>query len=304
MNFTTDIKRELIAKGVSGKTTERAALAAFLKTSGVVGVVDGKPAFFIVSETEKVAEFFTALFEAIFGETLAVSRAVVDRKRGRGKLLLEYTGERTEEILEALSLPLGELCDRSDEERLAYIVGAFLGGGSCILPSENGEKGTGYHLEFVFSEEIEAEEFCELLATFELLAKVALRGGGAIAYIKSKETISDFLSVVGAQKSLEKFSLFVEKRDEANRSNRAANCFSGNADKTAQASVRQVLSIRKLQKSEGWKNVDPSLKVTAKLRLDNPTMSLSELSERSGLSKSCLNHRIRKLLRLAEEEKD
>ena len=174
-----------------------------------------------------------------------------------------------------------------------------MGGGSCILPAEGGK--TGYHLEFVFPEKRTAEEFRGLLAEEELISKVVERSGAAVVYIKSKETISDFLSILGAESSLKKFSELVERRDEANRSNRAANCFSGNADKSATAAVRQVLAIRAIEREEGLENLETELKETARARLENPSLSLKELAEKLEISKSCLNHRMRKIEELASK---
>lgn len=179
----------------------------------------------------------------------------------------------------------------------AYIKGAFLGGGSCILPGKEGGK-TGYHLEFVFPARRAASDFRRLLEENDLLAKVVERKDTAVVYIKSKETISDFLSAIGAESALKKFAEFVEKRDEANRSNRAANCFSGNADKSASAAVRQVMAIRRLAEAAP-DSVDGELKETAEARLRWPSLSLQELADRLGVSKSCLNHRLRRLESLA-----
>ena len=156
-------------------------------------------------------------------------------------------------------------------------------------------------MEFVFSRMGEAEDFCRLLMDFELLAKTAERSASAMAYVKSKETVSDFLSIIGADKALGKFSRLVELRDEANRNNRAANCFSGNADKTVKASVRQVLCIEKLKEEGVLSTLEVSLQETARARIEHPTMSMSELCDYLGIGKSCLNHRLRKLQKLAEE---
>ena len=101
--------------------------------------------------------------------------------------------------------------------------------------------------------------------------------------------------MVGAANALKKFSHLVEKRDEANNSNRAANCFSGNADKSATAAVRQVLAIRAIEETSGLDSLETELKETAEARLNNPALSLKELAQRLGISKSCLNHRMRKI---------
>ena len=298
-------------RGIRSGAAKKAALSAFLRTSGILGVRDGAPAFFIVSETEKVAAYFTTVFEEVFGETLTTTHASVNRLSGRGKLVLEYLGDRTVEILKTLRLiakngeirtGISSLLLPDEEAELAYIKGAFLGGGSCTLPTEG--KGTGYHLEIVFPDKKTANDFCGLIAEQELIAHVVERGGSAVAYIKSKELISDFLSVIGAESSLKKFASFLEKRDESNRSNRAANCFSGNADKTATAAVKQVLAIRAFKKTKDFKSLSSELKELAELRLENPTLSLQELADKLQVSKSCLNHRMRRLLLLAEKTTD
>jgi DNA-binding protein WhiA len=120
-------------------------------------------------------------------------------------------------------------------------------------------------------------------------------------YIKSKELISDFLSIIGVENCLRKFSSLVEKRDKANNDNRTKNCMAGNADKAAIAAVKQVVAIGKLKNSSGFSELSSELKVLAKARLDNPSMSLQELADKLGVSKSCLNHRMRKLMELAGE---
>ena len=105
--------------------------------------------------------------------------------------------------------------------------------------------------------------------------------------------------MVGARNALKKFSALALRRDKANHDNRAANCQASNADKTAQASVKQVLAFQKLQKSPIWESLPDELKETARMRMENPVMTLKEWSEKTGLSKSCINHRIRKLMELA-----
>lgn len=313
MSFTTDVKKELIAIGIGnekekGKVSRKAGLSAFIRTSGALGMKDGSPAFFLVSETENVAEFFMQLFYVTFGKELSVTNATMDRMSGRDKLVLQCPPAFASEALRTLGLLKKDGKDfkmgiarsllKDEESEVAYIRGAFLGGGSCILPSDNG---AGYHLEFVFSERKTAQDFCLLLEKFELIAKLAIRKEAFVVYIKSKELISDFLSVIGAENSLKKFNVFVKKRDEANRDNRTKNCISGNADKTAIAAVKQVVALKKLEEKTHFKDLSGELVTLAKTRLKYPTMSLRELSELLGVSKSCLNHRMRKLMEMAEE---
>ncbi len=306
MSFTSDVKKEIISRGAYDKKQGKAALAAFIHTSGSVGFTDGKANFFIVSETENVAEFFMRVFSDTLAAELSITNVTHDRMSGRGKLLLQCAQTKTQEVLSALGfikrngtlreeLPQSLVSD--EESKIAYIQGAFLGGGSCTLPNEAGK--TGYHLEVVFPDKKGARDFCKLLAEFELIAKLTERKDTFVAYLKSKEIISDFLSIIGTEHSLHKFSALVEKRDEANRSNRAQNCMAGNADKAATASANQVIAIRRLIQSNMAEEIHEELFLTAKARLENPSKSMQELADYMHVSKSCLNHRMRRLMELA-----
>ena len=251
MNFTSDVKKELM-KLPCGKEESRAALSAYFSACGVFAESGtGEPEFFLVSETERVAEFFTGLFYNLFGERLIVSRAVKDRLSGRSRLILECP-RGAKNALETLELykpgagftvGVPQVFKENDAARRAYICGAFLGGGSITLPADG--KKTGYHLEIAFPAEEDgesavAEEFAALAEADDLLLKCVKRGGETVAYMKSKEAISDFLSVLGAENALKKFGAFCEEREKNNNLNRAANCSSFNADKTATAAVKQV----------------------------------------------------------------
>ena len=311
MSFTTDVKKEIISRGAYDKKQGKAALSAFIRTSGNVGLTNGEPNFFIVSETENVAEFFMQVFAETFGCDLSITHVTHDRMSGRGKLLLQCPAANTKEVLSALGFIKrnGELREgisasliSEEESKIAYIQGAFLGGGSCTLPNESGK--TGYHLEIVFSNKTVAKDFCRLLDEFELIAKLTERKETFVVYLKSKEIISDFLSVINAENALRKFSLLVEKRDEANRNNRTQNCMAGNADKAATASAKQVLAIRKLIESKLADEIHEELFLTAKARLENPLKSMQELADYMKISKSCLNHRMRRLMELASKIED
>lgn len=313
MSFTSALKKEIISRGIGGENAlaeKKSGLSAFIRTSGTLGVKDGEPKFFIVSETENVAEFFTTLFSEVFDAELAVTNATIDRMSRRDKLLLQCPRLDNGYVLKELWLlrrsgegfkeGISSGVIATERQKIAYVQGAFLGGGSCTLPGERGK--TGYHLEIVFFERKTARDFCALLSEFELLVKLIERKETFVVYIKSKEMISDFLSLVGAEHCLKKFSALVEKRDEANQSNRTQNCMAGNADKAAMAAVKQVFAIRKLQETGAYEELSAELKELAELRLLQPSMSLQELADRLKISKSCLNHRMRKLTELANKE--
>ena len=312
MNFTSDIKKEIISRGMGrgsvGAVEKKAALSAFVRTSGFLGEKDGSPNFFIVSETENVAEFFMTAFSDVFNAELSVTRATMDRMSGRDKLLLQCPQGQAAEVMKQLALVkrtggirygISASLTSTEQTKIAYVKGAFLGGGSCTVPTDGAK--TGYHLEIVFSDRQTARDFCDLLADLEIIARLLERKETFVVYIKSKEIISDFLSMTGVKNALRKFSALVEKRDQANHDNRAQNCMAGNADKTAIAAVKQVVAITRLKNQSGYEELSEELKELAELRLQFPTMSLQELADTLKVSKSCLNHRMRKLMQLAEK---
>ena len=107
--------------------------------------------------------------------------------------------------------------------------------------------------------------------------------------------------MLGAENALKKFGAFCEEREKNNNLNRAANCSSFNADKTATAAVKQVLAIEKIVAAGADTTLAAPLKKLIALRLARPELSLQELADELGVSKSCLSHRMRKLTEIAAD---
>lgn len=312
MNFTEEIKNEIISAPVPTKEGAVCMLSAFMRTSGSVISRGDFYGFEIVTENERTAEFFTDLLENVFGLNLTVSGARFDVFSGRDKLAFQCVGEKAENLLKDIGV-LGEDKDGkyvnfatddsllSDETAMTfYIKGAFLGGGSCTIPDESSYSRTGYHFEIVFSNKTVASGFCEILAEFEILAKLVARKDSAVVYVKSKEVVSDLLNVMSCFKCLEKLGKIVEHKDRQNNANRVTNCSVSNIDKTVTASVKQVRAIEIISETIGLKSLERPLFEVAMCRLADTNASMRELSERLGISKSCLNHRMRKILDIAQ----
>lgn len=293
MNFTGEIKRDLLAHFPAGKAGAAAALAAILSTCGSLKG-DG---FEVVSENEKVAEYFLRLLE-MFGVRPELTGVSQDPKRKRDKLAFSCGGEDARRII-SMTRSLREHLSEDEQAALCYLRAAFLGGGSCTLPKDGSS--TGYHFECVFSSRVRAEEYCELLSAFELFCKLVPRGEKYVCYVKSREAISDLLSVLGAESALKKLDAVSARREANNNENRIQNCIAGNADKAAIASAAQTLAMSALKEEGRLAALPPELRESAEARLTHPTLSLSELASLLGMSKGGLNHRMRKLMKLYEE---
>ncbi len=312
-NFTSGIKREFLNKKPRTRQGRTAVFSAFVRTGGCISFTQEGLGFFLVTESEKIAEYYIALAEELYGVN-CVANASADRLRGRDKLTVAYNGEKAYDILiDAGIFERGETGSyelysgipsrivADEESRLAYIRGAFLGGGSCTLPRAGAR--TGYHLEFVFAHEETARDFASLLASYELIAKIIRRKDSFVVYLAALSAVSDFLAVMGAEKSLEKLNETAEAREEKNNSNRVNNCFVGNMDRTATAAAGQCLAIGYLEERGILPRLDEDLKAVAAARLADREASLSELAEGLQISKSCINHRMRRIMELYKDLK-
>lgn len=315
-NFTEEIKNEITSTAIGDLRCQRAMLSAFIRTSGSVISRGGIFGFEIITENERTAEFFTDIIENSFGIKLAVSGAKFDLLSGKDKLAFECVDENSDRLLKELCI-VGEDNDgkylilgidsgliSSEESKCAYLKGAFLGGGSCTLPEEGIYSRTGYHFEIVFSNKLAAGDFCELLCSFEILAKLVSRKESAVVYVKSKEVISDILNTLSCPQCLEKLNKIVEHKDRQNNANRVNNCSVSNIDKTVTASVKQVQAIEIISQTIGLQSLDKPLFDVAGCRLADKNASMQQLAERLNISKSCLNHRMRKILEISQSLQD
>lgn len=311
--FTEEIKNEILKKPIEDEGCGIAFLSAFIRTNGSVISLGGNYGFEFVTENEKSAEYVCSLFGSLFGVNLSVVGAELDSKSYKDKLKVEYIGAEAPQILsklklavmsdDAFSLLLGiddELV--SDKNRAtAYILGAFLGSGSCTLPDEQTYSKTGYHFEIVFSNKYTACDFADVLCGFDILVKTVTRKDSVVVYAKSKEVISDILSVMQTYKCLKKLNKIVEFKDKCNNDNRISNCSVSNIDKTVTASVAQIKAIEIIAQTVGLQSLDANLFEVAEARLADKNASMQELADRLSISKSCINHRMRKLAAMAAQ---
>lgn len=295
-SFTSEIKRELLSSFPRKRDNAVAEIAAFLNTACSVAP-HGEVVF--VSENERIAEYFLRLTDAL-NVKMELGDAVCDPKRKRDKLTFYCAGEDASKLLSA-AFPKSAMTHFAEDRgrAVSYLRAAFLGGGSCTLPQ--GEAKTGYHLEFVFSTAQSAESFSDLLTSLDLLSKLVVRGEKHVVYCKSREIISDFLSTVDAKGALRRLEAVSSEREESNHFNRVSNCYAGNADKSAIASASQIVALRRMQADGLFATLPDALIETARERMQNPADSLSELAGKLGVSKSCLNHRLRKLMALYDK---
>ena len=133
--------------------------------------------------------------------------------------------------------------------------------------------------------------------------KSANRRSSFVLYSKQSDTICDVLTIVGAHSAqMEVLNVKIE-REMRNDWNRVANSENANFDKVVVAAVRQIKAIDKIESTIGIDSLPEELQQVARLRLENKDLSLDALGKKLNppLSKSGVNHRIKKILEIAEE---
>ncbi len=186
-----------------------------------------------------------------------------------------------------------------DECRRAYIRGAFLGGGSISNPEKT------YHLEFVTHNEDYAKDLSDLINSYNLNSKVIKRKNSYIIYLKEGEQIVDLLNIIGAHASLLELENVRIMKEMRNNVNRLVNCETANLSKTVNAAVRQVESIKFIEREIGLGRLPKNLRDVAELRIKYPDESLRELGKMLNppVGKSGVNHRLRRIEKIADELK-
>ena len=202
------------------------------------------------------------------------------------KLLIFRGGDRPGKVegIDALLV-------RGDSEKRAYVRGAFLGAGFLSAGRNN-------HMEFAFSGEKQRDD---VLALFPegLTPGAGRRGGRYTAYFKSKEKISDALVYMGATKAALVLQQEILLSSVGKRASAARNCDEANIDRALDAAEKQIRDIDRIDAVMGLESLDERLRTTALLRKAYPEMSMSELADMLGVSKSCVKHRLEKLAALA-----
>ncbi len=186
--------------------------------------------------------------------------------------------------------------------RAAFLRGAFLSGGSVTDPAKR------YHLELATSHLQASREVSALLTEMGFAPHTVMRGANSVIYFKQSEHIEDLLTSFGAPVAAMDIMTAKVDKEIRNGANRATNCDMANMEKTLDAAREQCAAIAALEKRGALANLPEKLRQTARLRTEYPELSLQELAGRCDppVSKSCINHRIRKLMDLAKgaEEDD
>jgi len=305
MSFSSTAKGEICRAELQGECCELSELSALMHTAGSISISGGAMSLRIDTENAAVARRAFLLIKSLYGVHTKTQMHTNQLKQNHiYSLYIDPANARMVALdtrligQEGLFPESGPSPNMSRCCKIAFVRGAFLGGGSITNPEKR------YHMEFVCSQQEFAQHLLNIINELECPAKMIQRSKYHVVYLKESDAIVTLLTMMGAHSSILKIENIRVMKSVRNSVNRKVNCETGNLSKTVNASVRQQESIETIRQLMGLDKLTPALREVAKARIDNPNATLEELAALLGApSKSGINHKLRKLNSIAQQLK-
>lgn len=293
-----------------GECCKRSELAGILRAGLTLRRTPDRPSLSLATENAALSRHLFTLVKELCRFDPKVAMLRTKRFKVHALYRLDFSG-LMEEGGQGMLRDMGLIINRDSGEieylpykvrnrccKRAFLRGAFLATGSISDPDKS------YHLEVTFRSRLQADEFMQYLKDFGVQPRSILRKGHYLVYLKEGQEIVDFLNVIGAHGALLNLENIRIMKEMRNQVNRIVNCETANLSKTVDASFRQTESIRFIKEHSGLDSLPKPLHEIAVLRLENPDVSLMELGRMLDppLSKSGVNHRLRKIEKIAESQ--
>ena len=311
MSFSGEVKEELSRQCSDARHCQIAEIAAILSVCGHVSI-SPEDEFQVNIQTENISvarKYFTLLKKTFNIEAEIRIRKNIYLKKSDVYRVQVNSHEDTVRILQAAkymspSLEIAEdlskmnhLVIQRDCCKRAFLRGIFLAAGSISDPEKS------YHLEIVCSTMERALQVQAILKDFQLDGRILNRKKNQVVYLKEGSPIVELLGLMEASISLMNLENIRIRKEISNNVNRKVNCETANITKTVSAAVKQIEDIRYIETHMGFSQLSEGLEEMAVLRLKHQDATLKELGEMltPPVGKSGVNHRLRKLSRIAEE---
>ena len=303
MSFTTTIKEE-ISTIESSSSEKIAELSGYIRNNGIIS----NDKITMTTENNFIVERVTNSIKDIFDVNTKVD-TIENLNFSKNALYQITIKDDLVNILKTLGIKednkyldtVPNYIVGANEEIRGYLRGVFLSSGSI-----NDPKKSRYHMELLINKPEESVFVQKLLNIFDLNAKILNRDKGYMIYIKEAEKISDFLKILQANNAVMYYEDVRVYRDKKNKTNRLNNCEQANMDKIIENATSQLEDIEVIEKNDGVVLLDDKVKEALEYRKKYPETSLKELAEiisletNKSITKSGLNHRLKKLKDLAD----
>lgn len=325
MSFADKVKDELLEIKASSDSEKRAFILGAIRAIGTLDIKKTGVSLVFSSNNYALIMTLADYIKSLYRVEVSVSRSGQAEDKKGYVFTLNVPSTRAKQILEDTKLAkivddeivgfIGGFDDDiyKDESSLKMLVRAlFISVGSVYVPDKiNAEsdeltnKSEGYRLEFVFEDETLANDVKDLLQFLSNKIKVIERQLNFVVYAKESEKICDIFAWLGANNAVLELNDIMIEREVLNGVNRMNNCSIANIDKAVNAGLKQVKAIEYIQSTIGLNKLADNLREIALLRISKPSASLVELEEilDHKITKSGINHRLRKIVEIAEELK-
>ena len=280
MSFSTDVKEELSRlSNLADKDSVKAELYGYLNSANV-SEVKNKLKF----TTE--SEYNINRFSKLLNNVNIVNYDIDINGKNFNIFISNKEKANLKNIYENYFVPEKESIEKS------FVRGVFLGSGSINNPKNK------YHIEIILNNIDISEIIIKILEKYGILLKLLNNKTKISIYSKDGEEISKFLAFIGANKAVIKFEEIRVYRDMRNNVNRIVNCETANLNKTVNAAVKQIEAIKRLKETGEFNNLPDNLKELAKLRIENPEATLTELGKmlKEPIGKSGVNYRLNTII--------
>ena len=310
-SFSARVKEELVRLPLGKSCCQLSEIGALTQTSGHLSF-RGRGRIFVQYRMENIGAV-RRLFQLLkvrlsLSPTLHYTQT--SQLGGRRTWVLSLGEEDSRTLLTAL-----HMMERDEQEgitlkrtvprhpmtrqccRRAFLRGAFLGAGTVSSPEK------AYHLEWSAEDERLPETLRRLLEKSGLPYHEYIRKSRRVVYLKGAQQIVDVLAMMGAGGSVLRMENTRIQKQLRLSAARAANCDEHNSERMLDAAERQASACRNISLRLGLFTLPPALRETARIRMENPELSLAEIGERlqPPVSKGAVNHRMRRLMEIAEE---
>jgi len=298
MSFSSDAKAELCQAKIEKKccaVAESYGVLLYCNTFSPMEIrIITASADFAARLPKLFKKAFNLGFDVLPKDTAAGKRSFCITDPQKIKLIFEAFGlEAQEHISHHVNFGVIE----EDCCRASFVRGAFLAGGSVTDPEKR------YHLELATPHHSVSRESYSLLLDLGFSPRETSRSGNSLLYFKQADAIADFFITIGASGTAMDIMTAKVEKEMRNTITRQTNCDNANIDKTIAAAQAQMDAIRAIAHEYGLDWLPEPLKDAALLRITNPEASLADLATLSYplVSKSCLSHRLKKIMSIAGE---
>ena len=262
MSFANEAKLEVLKSEIENDCCSIAFLSAIIKCSGELSISSNHQIKVeIFTEIPEVFDKIKHIIEQYYGKECEITMMENTNISKSSRYKITLPSDITDQLLKDLGIMsidengmlaiengISDFIIADDCCKRSYIKGAFVAcaTSNIVIKSYSNNKGSGYHLEFVFNFEKIAEDFVKLLSFFEIPAKITIRKNTPIVYIKEYQLICDTLALVGANRAVLDLQNEAAIRELRNNVNRQNNCLNANLNKTVQASVKQLNAIKNI----------------------------------------------------------